>query len=96
MDLNIKALVDRYPNLRLQVNLGNRHRIRHTGGCRRYYVVRLANGNRIRHTGDEIISDGRCVGFCYSGAIGHADKTHQIHNGGFTHRHRIGNVNTLR
>jgi len=29
MDLNIKALVDRYPNLRLQVNLGNRHRIIH-------------------------------------------------------------------
>lgn len=29
MDHNIKALVDRYPNLRLQVNLGNRHRIIH-------------------------------------------------------------------
>ena len=29
MDLNIKALVDRYPNLRLQINLGNRHRIIH-------------------------------------------------------------------
>ena len=29
MDHNIKAHVDRYPNLRLQVNLGNIHRIIH-------------------------------------------------------------------
>jgi hypothetical protein len=29
MDQDIKAIVDRYPNLRLQINLGNRHRIIH-------------------------------------------------------------------
>jgi hypothetical protein len=29
MDYQIKAIVDRYPNLRIQVNKGERHRIMH-------------------------------------------------------------------
>lgn len=52
MDHHIKVLVDRYPNLRLQVNLGNRHRIIH----RRIDRGSLWVG--IRRTGDYVIGAG--------------------------------------
>ena len=52
MDLNIKALVDRYPNLRLQINLGNRHRIIHR------HIDRGSLWVGIRRTGEYNIGAG--------------------------------------